>query len=829
MKNRKFKNSIIMMTVLSFLMSFSYAQIDTKSNELLIQNITKNYFIENNGQWPKEVKYLAKVTGTNVWITNEGVVYDHYTIEANYNEQNLNKISDDRINRYKQENSQIKGHVVKSIFKNHKSSKQFISNNKQRNCYNYFIGNDKSKWVNNVHLFESVVVEELYQGIDIKYYFDKGMLRYDYIVNPGADVAQIKIAFEGIENFIVNKNGELELGTSLGIVKHQDIFAYQNNINGKKQKITTSFKKIDNKTIGFDIKNYNKNKELIIDPLVYSTFLGTSTKDVINSLKVDDEGNVYVVGFTSSYSFPTSTGAYQENMATIYDMFVSKLNSDGTGLIYSTYLGGNDDEEASELIIDDNGNVYITGRTSSDDFPTTSGAYDTDYYGGTDAFITKLNSDGTALVFSTFLGANKWENSTTLTLDNDGNIFVAGQTTSTNFPVTSGAFQTSYDGTGGETDGYGFVTKLNSDATALIYSTYLGGADDGDIVKSIALDNNGNAVVVGHTLANDFPVTSGAFQTEFDGVLTYDGDAFIAKLNSDGTDLIFATYLGGTENEKAFSVKLDNENNIYLAGNVNSDDFPTTTNAFQTSFTKYQDAFVTKLSSDGTSLIYSTYIGGNNRDYINSLIVNSSGCVFVTGKSKATNLPSTEGTYQENSGGRYDAFVIGLNSTGTEVIYSTYLGGSNDDEAYSIDLSNDGNLYVGGYTKSTNFPISNGVYRTDLEDDRYEDGFITKISPLLITGIDKNEMTSSKSSLSQNYPNPFNQKTIISYSISSKNNINISVYNEIGQKVAVLVNKKQSAGSYNVTFDGSYLSGGIYYYKIITGNNQQIEKMLLIK
>ncbi len=812
--------------VLLFLIVSSNLFANFGANELLQKGNSENYFIENQGQWSQEVKYLVKINGMNAWITDAGVVYDYYKIERNYSEENLLKIPENEKERYKSENSSVKGHVVKSLFKNNNSSQQFVGNIEQDGYYNYLLGNDKSKWASNIRLYKGATVKELYNGIDIKYYFDKGLLRYDYIVKPGADISQINIELEGVENYSINKAGELEIETSLGIVKHQDILAYQENRNGKRQIVKTLFKKTESGTIGFAIENYNKEKELIIDPLVYSTFLGAGSNDIGKSLKVDKDGNVIIAGYTSSTNFPTTSGAYQTSISTIHDIFITKLNSDGTDLVYSTFLGGSGNEKASSsLVIDNDGNAYISGFTDSRDFPTTSGAYDTTRW-DTDAFITKLNADGTALVFSTYFGGSKYEGGSSLALDNAGNVFIAGTTSSTNLPTTDGAFQTTF---GGKGSGHGdvFVAKLNSDGSALVFCTYLGGEYE-DYSPSLVIDSNGNAIVSGATKSSNFPTTDGAFQTSIAN--EYNTDAFVTKLNSDGTALVYSTYLGGGKADRAYALQIDSENNTYIAGTTSSTNFPTTSGAFQTSKGSYLYAFLTKLNSNGTALIYSTFLGGDGRDYIYSIAIDNNKNAFVTGKTKSSNFPTTDGVFQTSaSNTKYEAFVTGLNATGSALIYSTYLGGNNEDYAYSIALDSGGNIFVAGETKSSDFPITSGVYRTDLGDDRYVDAFITKIQPTLTDVELLENVIPTEYVLEQNYPNPFNPTTVISYKIPTASHVSIKVFDILGNTITTLINQNQAVGSYKVSFNASALSNGVYFYKINVGEFTSVKKMLLLK
>jgi len=331
---------------------------------------------------------------------------------------------------------------------------------------------------------------------------------------------------------------------------------------------------------------------------------------------------------------------------------VTKLNPTGSGLVYSTYLGGSGDDNGTSIGVDAAGNAYVMGGTSSTNFPTTAGAFQRTFGGGiSDAFVTKLNPAGSGLVYSTYLGGSGSEGGFGIAVDAGGNAYVTGHTGSTNFPTTTGAFQTSFGGGGFDA----FVTKLNSTGSALVYSTYLGssGTDNGN---GIAVDAAGNAYVTGDTTSANFPTTTGAFQTTFRGGFD---DAFVTKLNSTGSALVYSTYLGGSSTDNGTSIAVDAVGNAYVTGGTFSTNFPTTTGAFQTTLSGLEDAFVTKLNPLGTGLVYSTYLGGSGSDVGDGITVDAlpTPNAYVTGFTDSTNFPTTAGAFQTTLGGGEDAFV----------------------------------------------------------------------------------------------------------------------------------------------------------------------------
>ena len=384
---------------------------------------------------------------------------------------------------------------------------------------------------------------------------------------------------------------------------------------------------------------------------------------------------------------------------------------------YSTYLGGSGQDESGKCIaVDDAGNAYVTGSTSSADFPTTSGVLQSALRGQINAFVTKLNPTGSALVYSTYLGGDFYDVGLCVAVDAAGNAYVTGHTQSNNFPTTPGAFQTTSGG------GDAFVTKLNAAGSGLVYSTYLGGSGF-DLGFGIALDALGNAYVTGYT-DGSFPVSSGAPQPTFGGG---QNDAFVTKVNVAGSALIYSTYLGGSGYDLGFGIAVDAVANAHVTGFTDGS-FPVTTGASQTTFGGGQgDAFVTTVNSLGTGLLYSTYLGGIDYDQGTGIAVDALGSAYVTGTTVSTDFPILS-AFQAAYGGNGDGFVTKLNPMGSGLVYSTYLGGSDGDAGIGIALDALGGAYVAGVTESSNFPVTSGVPQATLGGGR--DAFVTKLNPV---------------------------------------------------------------------------------------------------
>jgi beta-propeller repeat-containing protein len=594
----------------------------------------------------------------------------------------------------------------------------------------YFIGSDPAKWRSNVPIYGKVRYRELYRGVDLVYYGNQRQLEYDFVVAPGAEPQTIALDFKGTDRLEIDAQGDLVVHVAGATLRQHKPVIHQ-DIDGIRHEIAGGYVMKGAHEVGFQVAAYDRTRPLVIDPVLsYSTYLGGSADDQGWAIAVDTLGNAYVTGSTTSTNFPTA-GALQSALGGNTDVFVTKLDATGSALVYSTYLGGSSFELALGIAVDNLGNAYVTGGTGSSNFPTTPGAFQSVLRGGGDAFVTKLNPTGSALLYSTYLGGSASEGGyTRIAVDSVGNAYVAGHTASTDFPTTAGAFQTSLIGVVAP-----FVTKLNAAGSALVYSTYLGGSSiqiGGSNFKegiAIAVDSLGNAYVAGGTTSNSFPTTLGAFQPAFGGDTA---DAFVTKLDPTGSALLYSTYLGGSGYEQAFGIALDTSGNAYVTGESGSADFPTTTGALQSALVGGSDAFVTKLNATGSALAYSTYLGGNGFDSGSGIAVDSSGNAYVTGVTGSTDFPTTAGAFQNAfGGGLNDAWVSKFNAAGAALLYSTYLGGSDDDEGLGIALDSVGNAYVTGITSSTNFPTTTGTFQSAFAG--VEDAFVAKFAEPTVT------------------------------------------------------------------------------------------------
>jgi hypothetical protein len=592
---------------------------------------------------------------------------------------------------------------------------------------NHIIGGVRKNWHLGVPSFARVQYRNIYPGVDVVYHGQGRLLEYDFVLAPGADPNEIRIAFEGTSKLALDADGQLLLAVGDLEVKQHRPVVYQ-EFAGAKKEITARYVIKSDGTVGFEIGAYDPDQPLIIDPvLAYSTYLGGTFGDQVNDIAVDSAGNAYVTGSTFATNFPITPGAFQTSTVGIggnfaqTDVFVTKFNAAGNAVIYSTYLGGTDSTDQSlffvqpargndvgrGIAVDSQGRAYITGTTTSNnDYPVTPNAIQSaiapNATSTEDIFVTELNAAGDGLIYSTRLGGTGADNAFAIALDGGGSAYVTGSTESANFPTTPGAFRPGATGTNV------FVSKLNTTGTGLIYSTLIGVG----IAADIAVDAQGNAFVTGQALNAAFPTTPGAFQTT-----APDGgsfiNAFVTKVNATGDSLVYSTYLGGRLNDFGNGLAIDPDGNAYVVGSSDSNNFPTTPGAIGTTG---PGTFVTKLNAAGTGLVYSTMIGTNIPGVvigpvIREIALNTSREAYLIG-STGSNLPTTPDAFQTSyGGGGTDAFVMKINSTGTAIIYATYLGGTNADDGTCIAVDSSGSAYVGGLTQSSNFPVSTGAFQ----------------------------------------------------------------------------------------------------------------------
>jgi uncharacterized protein (TIGR03437 family) len=597
---------------------------------------------------------------------------------------------------------------------------------------NYFIGNDPGLWRTNVPSYSRVRYREVYPGVDVVYYGARARrLEYDFVVAPHSDPRRINLSFEGADEIGLDEQGDLLVGAGAEQVRMLKPVVYQ-EANGERQEIAGEYVVNDHHRIGFQIGDYDAARTLIIDPIVdYSTFFGGSATDIAYGIAVDEQGNTYITGQTSSPNFPTKN-PFEETLGGANDAFVMKLNAQGNTVVFSTYIGGrNPGDRSWAIAVDRAGNVYFTGETTSVNFPTVNAAQP-NYRGGIDAFAAKLSNDGAVLLYSTYLGGALPEVAYSIALDRFDNAYITGRAESLNFP-TKNPLQSSLRG---QRDA--FVTKFSADG-GIVFSTYLGGEPaaggrDEEAGYGIALDALSNIYITGFTTSPNFPLVN-PIQGNFGGV----EDAFVTKLNPAASAIVYSTYLGGLRVDEGRGIAVDGQGAAYVTGYTLSSDFPRA-NALQPLYGGSGDAFVTKLNAAGTALIYSTFLGGAGAENSGlasdttpsgAITVDSLGNVYVTGRTDSPNFPLVRAIQAELRGDN-DAFVAKLDPAGSALIFSTFWGSTFtgltgfDERGLSIAIDRNRSIYVTGQMLKSDFPTFSPVQRD--YGGGLSDAFITKIS-----------------------------------------------------------------------------------------------------
>lgn len=780
------KSGVYLLAFLFFGLNYVDATA-VQSNSRTLLSEQQLVFIENKGQWNPEVLFLCRLGGMDAWISKDGVNYTFYG-----NSNSTSALS-----------NTLKGHRVNFELVTNNAAVKVETKPIPDYYVNYFSGNDPSKYRSKVPVHKEVIIKNVYDDIDIRYYFDNAYLRFDFMAAPHADVSRIAFKLTGQEDAMLNKQGDLVLKTSLGDVSIAGLKTFQSD-----NKVVASRFEKSNDIWKIRVDNYDREQTLTIDPLVFSTFIGGSIFDVSLKSAINQNGDLFITGETQSVNFDLTPGAFQSSNAGMRDVFVTKLNASGTSLAYSTYLGGNSDDYGHHVAVDNAGNAYVTGRTNSTNFPVTQGAFQTVYGGGTvDVFVTKLNSEGTAIIYSTYIGGALADQANAIAVDNNGNAYITGWTSSLNYDITQGAFQTTNGGTNNSSDV--FVTKINPAGNGLVYSTYIGGTGS-EYGNHIAIDNEGNAYVAGYSNATTYKVTAGVYQGKSDGGI----DAIVTKLNAAGSALVFSTYLGGSGTDMANSVFVDNNKDVYVTGYTASTNFDVTPNAYRTAHGggfQGNDIFITKLNQAGSQLVFSTFVGGNGQDTGNDIAVDAAGNVYFTGQTTNANFPLSANALQTTfGGGSFDAIVGKLNANGTQLLYATLLGGSQNDNGTSINIDQQGNALITGTTNSPDFITTEGSFKTT--SSGLNEIFVTKLNLSSITGI--NEIL--KDDVLQIYPNPARSTFAVKGAVGEK----LEIFDSLGRAVyATFLH-------YDNQLINPGLTPGVYFIK---SENREAAKLTLLE
>ncbi|MGA8776693.1 MAG: SBBP repeat-containing protein [Terriglobales bacterium] len=671
-------------------------------------------FEANQGQSAAPVKFLSRTNAYTLFLTST---------EAVLSLRSRQDTGDALAGHNSQSKAAPPDHVLRMHLSQANPAAKILGMDELPGKSNYFVGNNPDRWRSGISTFARVKYERIYPGIDLVYYGNQRQLEYDFIVAPGADPSRIAFDIDGASRIRRDQSGDLTFTLGGDEIRWHKPVVYQQK-NGERQPIAAEYLVSDNHRVAFQLGDYDATRQLFIDPLIYSTYLGGSGYDFGAAIAVDSAGNAYVTGSTTSNDFPTAN-AFQSycpynQFNGCQNAFVTEVNPTGTALVFSTFLGGSGEIDYSGdagygIALDSAGNIYVTGATNSKDFPITKHAFQKvlnacgEYC--TNAFVTKFNPSGSALLYSTYFGGSGGASGAAIAVDKAGHAYITGSAGG-GLPTTLNAFEPSNSGFGGA-----FVARFNPKGTSVLYSTYvagLPGALGADKGLAIAVDKSNHAYITGSTDSNNFPTTAGAFQALNPG----SNNAFVTRLNVKGSALMYSSFLGGNDDDYGTAIAVDSKNNAYVTGGTYSANFPVTSGALQTvcgggiDESNCWDAFVAKVNPKGSALVYSTYLGGYGNDFGYALALDSSDNVYVAGTTVSSNFPVVHplqpvivGPIGFEAPG--DAFVAKLNPAGSALIYSTFLGGSNVDQVNGIAIDSAGNAYVTGLTDSIDFPTAN--------------------------------------------------------------------------------------------------------------------------
>jgi hypothetical protein len=665
---------------------------------------------------------------------------------------------------------------------------------------NYLIGNDPSRWHRNVPHFARVKYRDVYRGIDLVYYGNQGQLESDYVLAPGASPKQIGVRIEGARKLKLTAQGNLILSTRLGDVLLHKPRAYQ-QLAGSQQEVAANFIQRGSRTIGIEVATYDASQPLLIDPILsYSTYLGGSANQLLTGIAADSGGFAYVTGTTTSANFPTVAGGLRTTITNpTANAIVTKLKKDGTGLVFSTFLGGTGatGDSGHAIAVDAAGDTYVVGFTSSSDFPVNLKAYQPNNKGG-GGFFTKLDPTGSSLLYSTYLNGSGTDRLNAIAVDTGGEAYITGSTTSSDFPVVlATALQNTNNATGSQI-GTAFLSRIDptlSGVPSLVYSTYLGGAKE-DAGLGVAVDSAFNAYIVGYTASTDFPqpTVKNGFQT---ALKNPSSNAFVARIDTtQPAQLVYSTYLGGTANgvgsspgDVGTAIAVPPAGGIaYVTGYTYATDFPLVAPLYSTSNTPFQKAFIARVDTakkDAASLLFSTYFGGTKVDLGSTepgadlafgIALDSTGNAYVAGTTSSFDFPVTTGAPQPSRVGRQNAFLSELNPTGSALLFSTYLGGTLDEAlGVAVDGASPPNAYITG-TTGGNFPTTVGAFQTvdNVTGSSNNDGFVAKLSPGAVTGVFASPAFLSFGSQIVNTPSSAKTVTLFNNSATLLTNIAVS-------------------------------------------------------
>lgn len=653
-------------------------------------------FLPNGGQWPDQVRASVTAGPLTAWFEPAAITLAALA-PANSEQGDEAQVA-----------------ALRFSFLGADASAQLRGEQLLPGRHNLLRGADPSGWVTGLEAHARQRWVELYPGVDLLALGDEGRLRYDLQLQPGAELDSVRILVEGANSLHVDADGSLLMATDLGVLVQPAPITWQVLPDGQTRRVACDYKLLAPDCFGFVAPDLDPNLPLVVDPtLEWATYLGGSSIEYVFASALDGYGRAVLAGFTTSVDYPTTLGSYVVSLSGSRDAFVSCISADGSSLVYSTLLGGMGMDEARALEVAADGSLVVGGLTASGNFPTLGATWGKTFSGGgsllgSDGFVSLLDSTGSYLLASGYVGGSQDEYVTAVGFGPDQRVHFGGLTQSSNLPVTPGAFDTSY--AGGTTGGDGFFGRLGSAGATLEVLSYLGGSAD-DMVAALVVEPDGRLTVVGWSASADFPVSTGAAQSVIGGY----ADAVLSTFDSSCTVLDYGTFLGGASDEAARAVALDDSGRLVIGGTSRSYNFPTSaqaTDASQAGGTYTGDGFLARLSSDGSEFDFATLLGGAGDDAVNAVAVLPGGLLAAVGQTASADLVTTVDAFSSSLMGSLDVVIAVYEPTDGALVYASYLGGSQADRAWAVEVD-DGALLLSGYTTSADLPVTAGALDMD--------------------------------------------------------------------------------------------------------------------
>jgi len=769
-------------------------------------------FIENAGQWREGTKFFAPVFAGAFFVTDGGTM--SYLLEG------------------ADEGGRQAAVMIEETFVG-AAGLEISGAGRMAAAANYLIGRDPARWRVGAGMYEEVSFGQVYESIIFDLSAHGATVEKRFTIRPGGNPGDIRLKVRAPGSLSLSETGELVVATNAGDVTFSRPVAYQ-NIDGSRRLVDVAYV-VDGDEYGFEVGGFSAEHDLVIDPLLAGTYFGGSEGDGLGELPMvkDADGNIYVADRTMSWDLPTTPTAFDTSFSTARsDIFISKFDGDLCTLIASTFLGGTGYEGAwpgADLVLGDDGTVWVAAMTKAGDFPVTPDAYDTTYNGLGDFFIAHLTADLEHLLAATYLGGSNKEQGPHLAVGDGGYVFLVGITKSPDYPSVYGCIDTTY--AGGDADVV--VTRLDTALTEVSASTYLGGAGY-DAPEAILLDDEGYPFIGGWTMSPVWPTTPGAYSETYAGG-SYDG--FITRLSPDLTQVSASTFLGGSYWDFVYDMIMEDGSAVYVTGHTASDyDFPTTPGVYDSTYGGVgiqgtdDDAYVSKLSADLGHLLASTYLGGTGWEQGLALTLDAEGHVYVAGTTNSDDFPTGPDEYDGSYGGTTnfyagDVFVARLDTALVSLTASTYMGSGGIDLVGSIVWGGDG-LYICMGTNSDDLETSPGAY-----DDSFNGGesmgadlnwggdvYIAKLDPLLsdATGSVEYPEGPFDAVMLSSWPNPCATSAVVRFRLEEPSPVRVVLYDVTGQAVGVLMDDMAGAGENEVYWDGrddrgELVTPGVYF------------------